>query len=596
MSGFAAIFHLDGAPVDRTWLEAMADALDFRGPDGRELWLSGNAGLCHTLLRTSAKSDGSRQIACLDGCLRIAGDVRVDHREELIAKLPQGAHDLSAASSAELILHAYAAWENDCVQHLLGDFSFVIWDGRRRRVFAARDQMAVRPFYYAQIGQCLLISNTLNSIRQLKIVPGELNDRAIGDFLLVGQNKYPAETFFDAIKRLPGAHRLTAGPAGVRTERYWTLPVEEPVYYKRAGDYVATFRDLLRRAVRDRLPDESLGVHMSGGLDSPLLAATAVELGAATTAFTAVYDRVIPDEERHYATLVAEHLGIPIRYRVRDDELWGWELDGTVIHTAEPAPEPISIASAYAYNREISKQQRVFFSGIGPDAAILYEWRAHLNYLIRRRRVARLGLDLLSDFWVCPRLHFLHRASQVLKERDVPDWYTPSFPTWFNKEFETRIDLRERWEEIHIDPVWPHPTRPLGYSSFAGDFPMGGLEDLDPNHTGTPVEYRHPFFDIPLLRFLLQIPAMPWCRDKYLVRTALKGLAPEAVRLRPKAPLGGLPYLERIRREGCPSLLPCPALARYVDRQQVPRTRDVDRESIDNLLKIAGLQLWLLRV
>ena len=259
MSGYAAVFYLDGAPVDRAWLESMADFLAFRGPDAREVWVSGSAGFCQTLLRTSAETDGRPLIFSLDNSVWIAGDVRVDDRETLIAKLPNGASDLKTASSAELILHAYAQWGESCLEHLLGDFSFVIWDSRRRRVFAARDHFGVRPLFYAQVGQCLLISNTLDCIRQIKIVPNELNERAIGDFLLVGQNQYPAETFYAAIQRLPVAHSLTAGPDGLRTRRYWTLPIDKPVYYKRAGDYVDRFRELLRSAVSDRLPERSFG-------------------------------------------------------------------------------------------------------------------------------------------------------------------------------------------------------------------------------------------------------------------------------------------------------------------------------------------------
>ena len=118
-------------------------------------------------------------------------------------------------------------WGEACVEHLLGDFSFVIWDAHWRRVFAARDHLGVRPLFYSQIGQCLLISNTLDCIRQIPIVSDELNDRAIGDLLLMGKNRYRAETYFTAIQRLRVAHRLIAGADGLRTERYWTLPIDE---------------------------------------------------------------------------------------------------------------------------------------------------------------------------------------------------------------------------------------------------------------------------------------------------------------------------------------------------------------------------------
>ena len=176
MSGFAGVFHLDGAPVDPAWLQTMAQCLAFRGPDGSQMWRSGNAGLCHTHLRTSAETDGRTQIATLDNSSWIAGDVRIDDRDLLIAKLSHGSDDLQTACSKELILHAYARWGEACVDHFLGDFSFVIWDARRRRVFAARDHLGVKPFFYAQAGECLVVSNTLDCIRHIPIVSGALNE------------------------------------------------------------------------------------------------------------------------------------------------------------------------------------------------------------------------------------------------------------------------------------------------------------------------------------------------------------------------------------------------------------------------------------
>ncbi|HEV2474843.1 MAG TPA: asparagine synthase-related protein, partial [Chthonomonadales bacterium] len=163
----------------------------------------------------------------------------------------------------------------------------------------------------------------------------------------------------------------------------------------------------------------------------------------------------------------------------------------------------------------------------------------------------------------------------------------------FNKEFETRIHLRERWAEIRSIPVLAHPTRPMGYSCFASSFPLGNLETFDAGSTGAACEFRHPFFDLRLLRFLLAVPAVPWCRHKQLIRAALRGLIPEAVRLRPKTPLNGLPYLERSRKSEYPALPPAPGLEAYVDRNQVTRGPGESREEIDGELRMLGLHAWL---
>ncbi len=593
MSGFAGVFHLDGAPVERAWLETMADFLAFRGPDGSQIWISGSAGLCHTLLRTSAETDGRPQVTSLDGNVWIAGDVRIDDRDTLFAKLSVPPEILKSACSAELVLHAFAAWGENCVEHLLGDFSFVIWDALRRQVFAARDQLGIKPLFYAQVGECLLVSNTLDCIRQIPIVPDELNEKAIGDLLITGGGFHPAATFFAGIRRLPAAHRLSAGANRLQTERYWTLPIDEPLYYKREADYIDRFHELLRAAVRDRLPDGPLGIFMSGGLDSPAVAATAVQLGARPTAFTSVYDRLIPDEERYYSGLVAQHLGIPIHYNVRDDEPWGWEPGSAPIHTAEPTLDPLGLVASQQYYSQISGHARVFFFGDGPDAALWYEWQRHLSYLIHHRRWRRLCRDLGSHFKAFKRVPLLPTLPRMWREmrRNQPDRYNGSIPPWLNPEFETRLRLRERLTEIKGEAVSPHPVRPMAYASFTGDLPMcGGGND---GYAGAAIEELHPLGDLRLLRFLLVVPAVPWCREKYLIRTALKGIIPEAVRLRPKAPVGGFPYFERARRAPQPELPPLPALAAYVDMKKVSEWPGRDREEFDYRLRVLSLHYWL---
>src|SRR6185369_11489285 len=105
-----------------------------------------------------------------------------------------------------------------------------------------------------------------------------LNDLAIADFLLFDANQDPASTVFAEIQRLPPAHTAVWDERGLVLRKYWTLPIEEPVFYRRQRDYVAHFQELLRTAVGDRLRVGRVGVFMSGGLDSPSLAATAREL------------------------------------------------------------------------------------------------------------------------------------------------------------------------------------------------------------------------------------------------------------------------------------------------------------------------------
>lgn len=272
MSGIVGIFHLDSGPVDRLLLRRMTEFLAFRGPDAQEIWSAGPVGFGHAMLRTTNESVRERQPASLDGQVWITADARIDGRLDLVRELQLEGRDCSEATpDPELILHAYHVWGERCVERLLGDFAFAIWDGRHRRLFCGRDHFGVKPFYYAQVGNCLVFSNTLDCLRLHRSASDKLNVLAVADFLLFGSNQELDSTIFADLRRLRPAHTLTWSQGDFHTHRYWTLPIEDPISYQRADEYVEHFRELLRRAVRDRLRTNCVGVFMSGGLDSTTL-------------------------------------------------------------------------------------------------------------------------------------------------------------------------------------------------------------------------------------------------------------------------------------------------------------------------------------
>src|SRR5437667_3363083 len=163
MSGIVGIGNFDGVPVDRALLGRMTDFMTFRGPDEQRIWVDGNVGFGHTLLRTTFESEPEQQPFTLDGKIWIVADARVDAQADLSAKLnARGEHVEPGVTDVELLLRAYRTWGEDCVDHVLGDFAFAVWDGDRQRLFCARDHLGVKPFFYARVGQALIFSNTLD--------------------------------------------------------------------------------------------------------------------------------------------------------------------------------------------------------------------------------------------------------------------------------------------------------------------------------------------------------------------------------------------------------------------------------------------------
>ena len=236
MSGFAAIISLDGAPPDQRTLERMAQKLAFRGPDGTHIATKPGAGFCFTFLRTGPAPQCPSQPCSLDGRVWLLGDVRLDGN----------------VTDEELVLRARRRWEKASLPELIGDYSFALWDKETRQLWCARDLMGARPFFYAQSGNHLYFSNTLNAIRCAPAISSALDNHFIGDFLLQGCCSYPERTAFRYISRLPAGYKLRFSKDGLLVQQYTTVPIEEPLWLKRDEEYVEQFRSLLERAVADQ--------------------------------------------------------------------------------------------------------------------------------------------------------------------------------------------------------------------------------------------------------------------------------------------------------------------------------------------------------
>lgn len=571
MSGIVGIVQFDGSPVDPALLRRLTDSLAFRGPDNRQIWVNNNVGFGHALFETTEESERDCQPLNLDGRNWITADARIDAREDLFAALRSaGESDLSDSiwTDAELILRAYRVWGENCVERLRGDFAFGIWDDSRQQLFCARDHMGVKPFYYAQIGSCLMFSNTLDCIRQHPCVSDKLNEQAIADFLLFELNQDRATTSFLDIRRLPPAHCASGSRDGFSIRHYWSMPIDEPIFYKRAEDYIDHFHDLLRKSVADRLRTNRVGIFMSGGIDSPTLAFTANELlrrryaNFELQALTHV-DSFAPDERR-YAGMVARHLGIPIEYRHRiDTNDCDWE--HVPFSLPEPSPDACVFASERQFWSQIQSYSRVFFHGEGPDNALLPDWYPYVSHLVRHRRHWLLLRNIFSTMLSERRPPFWGRIINKVKDTCAFGNDQPGYPKWFNPALESRLNLRERWNTIHAPWKSLHPIRPDAYASLQIPLWQFLFERFDPGVTKASFEVRHPFVDIRMLRFFLAVPPLPWCRSKYLLRRALRGRLPKEVLRRKKATIDARTVRRFLLKLCVAPFIPTPEICNFID-------------------------------
>jgi asparagine synthase (glutamine-hydrolysing) len=497
--------------------------------------------------------------------LWLKANARIDGREELIQRLKLTGNE--SITDDELILKAYETWGEDCIKHLIGDFAFAIWDERQQRLFCARDHFGVKPFFFTHIDGQFNFSSSLNALRLDGHVSDTLNEIAIGDYLLFGVNQDHSTTTFKDIQRLPPGHTLTVADNTVKVCRYWTPSIPAEVRFRDSESYVERFSELLSRAVADRLRSDRVAISMSGGLDSTSLAAIAHENGASVHGFSAVYDHLIPDQERRYSTAAAEYLNIPIthvtadRYSLFDEQVAG-DMD---------QPEPFLISPLTGQFNDLLRLcasfSQVVLTGYDGDA-LMHEPQPS-RFRIRTRIKRLLGKRNDSYF----------------------------FPEWLDESFATRTNLRERVRQFWARPNNPDKKRPATMRALNWKIWTALFEGYDRASTKLDLEVRHPFLDLRLVEYLLAIPTTPWCVHKHILRRAMNGKLPDAVLNRPKTGLAGDPALQLARRASVrwlDSFEVSPQLRAFVN---LNRRRSVaDEQTSDALwasLRVFALNYWL---
>jgi asparagine synthase (glutamine-hydrolysing) len=605
VSGIAGIVALDGAPVDAALLDRMAGCLASRWPDGAASRLMRPIGLAHALLRTGDVGDDVPQPLSIDGTTWVVADARIDGRDELVRALRAGGVETSAeAPAAELILHSLRLWGDDAPGHLLGDFAFAAWDGERRRLFCARAPFGVKPFYYAHTLRAFVFAGALDCVRLHPAVSTELDEEWIADFLLRGESHVLDATVYAGVRQLPPGHTLVVQDGRMEIRRGWTLPEEaEPLRLRGPAEYAERFAEVLRQAVADRLPRDRAAILLSGGRDSSALAASwraLVDGGARTTelrGYTTYHARLMPDEEPRYASMAADALRILLQLLAVDEYAPFARWETPALYRPQPTASPLLAIEADLLGAAAG-HARVLLTGQGGDA-LLRETPSRLTRLAAQGRVlraAREAAEYLRWHQRVPRPGV--RTWLESRGGSKPPPVDP--PGWLDPEFAARVHAAERLRARSAEPASAHPLRPEAHAALSNPFWPTLFGVWDPAVTGVPIELRHPFFDLRLIRLALSIPPAQWYNDKGLLRIGMRGRLPAPLLARPKTPLSGDPLRVRLKALGAEWLGGRTADARvapWVDLSRVPRlaggAADQAPRRLHEDLRPLALSLWL---
>jgi asparagine synthase (glutamine-hydrolysing) len=627
MSGIVALYHRRGQPVAAE-LEPMLAALAHRGPDGVHTWRDGAVGLGHLLLRTTPDAPGAIQ-PLVAGELAITADARLDNRAELIQALRMDERPAHELADAALLLAAYAKWGERCVDHLLGDFAFAVWDGRTRELFCVRDHLGVRPFYYHATPARFACASEIKALLSLPDVTRTVDDGRVAEFLALLESEGKDATCFQEIRRLPPGHWLRVTPDALTVQPYWALDPERTVEMRSDAEYAEAFHALFADAVRCRLrTPQPVGVILSGGLDSACTTVMARAVGHGTPplhTFSAWFTGPGDTDERPFIDAIVRGGGLtPHAIDGNDLGFDADELARIVRQQEEPFWYAFLLVLWRLYALAQAQGVRVLLDGVDGDAVVAScggaylrelvragDWRtfvAQVDGAARRRRpgdplgYARYWAGRLRDSVAAPLLLAPVRQGWTRLTHTPP----PLAP-YIAPALAERTDLAARLaRHAAVSPFASPTVRQCHYGSLTQSAFPYHLEMLNRAAAAFGLEYRHPFFDKRLVEFSLAIPAAQRYdrgQTRGVLRRALAGLLPDAIYQRPGKGGVGHHYLRSTLTTGAPScrerILAAPAGdAAYLAPATLHRmwrefTPPYNKGNINSLWYTATVTLWL---
>ncbi|HXU41223.1 MAG TPA: XrtA/PEP-CTERM system amidotransferase [Burkholderiales bacterium] len=547
MCGISGILDLKGRrELPRELLARMNEAQHHRGPDAGGLHVEPGLGLAHRRLSIIDLATGQQPLFNEDGSVVVVFNGEIYNYQALIPELVRLGHVFRTKSDTEVIVHAWEAWGEACVERFRGMFAFALWDRNRETLFLARDRLGVKPLYYAVLGDGQLVFGS--ELKSLAVHPGlarELDPLAIEDYFAFGYIPEPRTIYRMARKLAPG-HTLAIrrGQPVPAPREYWDVrfTLDNPIG---EVDASAELVERLRESVRLRMISEvPLGAFLSGGVDSSAVVAIMAGMSEQPVNTCSISFSDPAYDESAYARQVAE------RYRTRHfvDNVDSDDF-GLLDVLAQTYDEPYADSSAIPTYRVCQLARRhvtVALSGDGGDENFggYRRYRFHtaeerlrgmLPLSVRRPAFGLLGRVYPKADWA-PQVFRAKTTFEALARSSVEAYFhsmsilsDPMRSRLYSNAFKARLGGYNAVEVFHRHAARAGTDDALGLIQYLDlkTYLVGDINTkVDRASMAHSLEVREPLMDHPLVEWLATLPSSLKLRGGEAKRLLKKAMEP----------------------------------------------------------------------
>jgi asparagine synthase (glutamine-hydrolysing) len=617
MCGIAGIFYRDGRPIGRESLIRMARAIAHRGPDSEGMHVDDgcpSVGLAARRLAIIDVENGGQPMATEDERFTIVYNGEMFNADDVRRGLEGLGHRFRSRCDTEVVLRGYAQWGPEVVTHLNGMWAFAVWDRRTRGLFVSRDRLGVKPLVYADTPQGFAFASEIKALLASGLVGRNLDLTALPHYLssFVVPEPY---SFFRGVRRLPAGHNVLVNAGGAREHRYWDCGFEEE--QDRGLDiYQSEVRELLADAVRRQLvSDVPLGVFLSAGVDSGVVAAVAGRAAGRLRTFTLGFEGSLADERQE-----ARRLAVAIGAQHTEDVVTAREAASRLPDLLAAHDEPSqSLIQAYFVSRLAKREVTVALSGLGGDELFSsYPTHRVVDLLARLDEIPlalRRGILALAGKVGGKRARRLVALAEMRPDDRVSRWLlhqtdAATRELLISPDVRRAVDLgapARHLEEHYTRTQARHPLNRLLYVYLKTYLPDELLRTLDSMSMAHSLEARVPLLDHRLVEYAMRMPArykMSLTSGKVLLRRVAAEILPArsvAYRKRGFSPPIGT-WLRRELSEVLRDTLCRPAVERrgVFDSDAVARLLESclsgDTRSIQPVMMLFAFEMWAHRM